>query len=74
MDDLVVKPIAAGLSGAALLSALGVAADPDDVREETVPFGYKEGLDLLLASLRSKTALTDVFLPAVAPAARRRRH
>jgi len=34
MDDLVVRPIAGGLSG--------VAADPDDVREEPVPFGYEE--------------------------------
>ncbi|CAL4958227.1 unnamed protein product [Urochloa decumbens] len=73
MDDLSVRPVAAGLSGSALLSALGVAADPDDVREETVPFGYKEGFSLLWAALRSKTALTDVFLPAVTPAARRRR-
>ncbi|XP_025815721.1 uncharacterized protein LOC112892823 [Panicum hallii] len=73
MDDLVVKPIEAGLSGSAMLPALGVAADTDDVREETVPFGYKEGLGLLLASLRSKTALTDVFLPALARATRRRR-
>ncbi|CAL4977905.1 unnamed protein product [Urochloa decumbens] len=72
MDDLSVRPVAAGLSGSALLSALGVAADPDDVREETVPFGYKEGFNLLWAALRSKTALTDVFLPAVTPAARRR--
>ncbi|CAL4958244.1 unnamed protein product [Urochloa decumbens] len=73
MDDLSVRPVAAGLSGSALLSGLGVAADPDDVREETVPFGYKEGFNLLWAALRSKTALTDVFLPAVTPAARRRR-
>ncbi|CAL4951586.1 unnamed protein product [Urochloa decumbens] len=73
MDDLSVRSVAAGLSGAALLSALGVAADPEDVREETVPFGYKEGFSLLWAALRSKTALTDVFLPAVTPAARRRR-
>jgi hypothetical protein len=42
MDDLAVRPVPAGLSGAALLSALGVAVDADDVREETVPFGYKE--------------------------------
>ncbi|CAL4965302.1 unnamed protein product [Urochloa decumbens] len=74
MDDLSVRPVAAGLSGDALLSALGVAADPEDVREETVPFGYKEGFGLLWAALRSKTALTDVFLPAVTPGARRRRH
>ncbi|CAO2204612.1 unnamed protein product [Urochloa humidicola] len=73
MDDLSVRPVPAGLSDAALLSALGVAADPADVLEETVPFGSKEGLRLLWAALRSKTALTDVFLPAVAPAARHRR-
>ncbi|CAO2193687.1 unnamed protein product [Urochloa humidicola] len=70
MEDLSVRPVAAGLSGAALLAALGVAADPADVREETVPFGAKEVLSLLLAALKSKTALTDVLLPA--PATRRR--
>ncbi|CAO2185672.1 unnamed protein product [Urochloa humidicola] len=70
MEDLSVRPVAAGLSDAALLAALGVAADPADVREETVPFGAKEVLSLLLAALKSKTALTDVFLPA--PAVRRR--
>ncbi|CAO2161089.1 unnamed protein product [Urochloa humidicola] len=73
MENLSVRPVAAGLSGAALLAALGVAADPADVREEIVSFGAEEGLSLLLAALNSKTALTDVFLPAVAPAARRRR-
>ncbi|CAO2199027.1 unnamed protein product [Urochloa humidicola] len=70
MEDLSVRPVAAGLSGAAMLSALGVAADPADVREETVPFGLTEVLSLLSAALKSKTPLTDVFLPS--PAARRR--
>ncbi|KAJ1282562.1 hypothetical protein BS78_03G062100 [Paspalum vaginatum] len=72
MDDLSVRPVPAGLSAAALLSALGVAADPATVREETVQIGYKEGLTMLWASLRSKTVLTDVFLPAAAGAKRRR--
>ncbi|KAL6627424.1 hypothetical protein ACP70R_031150 [Stipagrostis hirtigluma subsp. patula] len=65
-DDLSVRPMDAGLSRAALLAALGVDDDPAAVREKTVRLGYKEGLGLLWASLRSKTALTDVFLRAAA--------
>ncbi|CAO2174640.1 unnamed protein product [Urochloa humidicola] len=42
MENLSVRPVAAGLSGAVLLAALGVAADPADVREEIVSFGAEE--------------------------------
>jgi hypothetical protein len=42
LDDLTVRPVSAGISVAALLSAVGVTADPATVREVNVPFGYKE--------------------------------
>ncbi|KAL6848161.1 hypothetical protein ACP4OV_022289 [Aristida adscensionis] len=60
MDDLTVKPMS-GVSSIALLNALAVT-DITALKERTVKLGYAEGLEILKASLRSKTVLTDVFI------------
>ncbi|KAF7087603.1 hypothetical protein CFC21_090777 [Triticum aestivum] len=54
-DDLAVAPMSA-ISSIARLGALAA------LQERTVQLGYKEGLEIVKASLRSKTVLTDVFL------------
>ncbi|KAM0920085.1 hypothetical protein ACQ4PT_007740 [Festuca glaucescens] len=59
-DDLRVSPMSAISSIARLsnLAARGLSAP----QEKTVQIGYKEGLEILEASFKSKTVLTDVFL------------
>ncbi|CAO2161090.1 unnamed protein product [Urochloa humidicola] len=69
MDDLMVTPMSA-ISSFSLLNAFAVS-DFAALHEKTVQLGYNEGLEILRASLQSKTVLTDVFLggkvmPAVA--------
>ncbi|GJM88319.1 hypothetical protein PR202_ga04369 [Eleusine coracana subsp. coracana] len=59
-DDLVISPMS-NVSTIALLNACAVR-DFGSLQERTVHIGYKEGLEILRASLQSKTVLTDVFL------------
>jgi len=65
MDDLNVTPMSS-ISSIALLNTFA-AKDLGALREKTVQLGYKEGLEILKASLQSKTVLTDVFLAQKAP-------
>ncbi|KAL6626767.1 hypothetical protein ACP70R_030493 [Stipagrostis hirtigluma subsp. patula] len=60
MDDLTVSPMST-ISSITLLNAFAVK-DIGDLQEWTVQVGYHEGLEILKASLQSKTVLTDVFL------------
>ncbi|XP_024315230.1 uncharacterized protein LOC112270892 [Brachypodium distachyon] len=60
MDDLKVTPMSA-ISSVTLLTSCGVK-DLSVLQEKTVQVGYNEGLEILKASLQSKTVLTDVFL------------
>ena len=60
-DDLAVTPMSA-ISSIARLGALAAVGGLAALQEKTVELGYKEGLEILKASLRSKTVLTDVFL------------
>ncbi|XP_024315231.1 uncharacterized protein LOC100827759 [Brachypodium distachyon] len=60
MDDLKVAPMSS-ISGITLLNTFGVT-DLSALQEKTVQLGYNEGLEILKASLQSKTVLTDVFL------------
>ncbi|XP_039136357.1 uncharacterized protein LOC120273718 [Dioscorea cayenensis subsp. rotundata] len=60
MDDLSVTPMSA-ISSITLLSKFNVK-NVDILKEKNVSLGMKEALDLLKASLASKTVLTDVFL------------
>ncbi|KAL6627417.1 hypothetical protein ACP70R_031143 [Stipagrostis hirtigluma subsp. patula] len=60
MDDLKVAPMST-ISGITALNALGVT-DISSLLEKTVRVGYNEGLEILRASLQSKTVRTDVFL------------
>lgn len=60
MDDLKVSPMSS-ISGITLLNTFGVT-DIGSLQEKTVQLGYDEGLEILKASLQSKTVLTDVFL------------
>ncbi|KAM3197322.1 hypothetical protein ACQJBY_072781 [Aegilops geniculata] len=60
MDDLTVTPMSS-ISSITLLNTFGVK-DLSALQEKTVQLGYNEGLDILKASLQSKTVLTDVFL------------
>ncbi|CAL4977906.1 unnamed protein product [Urochloa decumbens] len=66
MDDLTVTPMSA-ISSFALLNAFAVT-DLAALQEKTVQLGYNEGLEILRASLQSKTVLTDVFLGGKGPA------
>ncbi|CAO2208959.1 unnamed protein product [Urochloa humidicola] len=66
-DNLVVTPMSA-ISSIILLNTFAVT-DIAALQEKTVQLGYEEGLEILKASLRSKTVLTDVFLGKKAPAA-----
>ncbi|CAO2204588.1 unnamed protein product [Urochloa humidicola] len=60
MDDLTVAPMST-ISGITALRGLGVT-DINSLQEKTVQVGYNEGMEVLRASLQSKTVLTDVFL------------
>ncbi|KAF7020477.1 LOW QUALITY PROTEIN: hypothetical protein CFC21_033571 [Triticum aestivum] len=60
MDDLKVSPMSS-ISGITLLNTFGVT-DIGSLQERTVQLGYDEGLEILKASLQSKTVLTAVFL------------
>ncbi|KAF8704970.1 hypothetical protein HU200_031216 [Digitaria exilis] len=60
MDDLTVMPMSA-ISSFSLLNAFAVT-DLAALQEKTVQLGYSKGLEILRASLQSKTVLTDVFL------------
>ncbi|TVU21853.1 hypothetical protein EJB05_31523, partial [Eragrostis curvula] len=59
-DDLDVTPMST-ISGITLLNTFAVR-DLSDLQEKTVQIGYDEGVEILKASLQSKTVLTDVFL------------
>jgi hypothetical protein len=59
-DDLLIWPMS-NVSSIALINACAVR-DFGSLQERTVQIGYKEGLEILEASLQSKTVLTDVFL------------
>ncbi|XP_066355961.1 uncharacterized protein [Miscanthus floridulus] len=59
-DDLVISPMS-NVSSISLLNACAVR-DLGTLQERTVHIGYKEGLEILRASLQSKAVLTDVFL------------
>uniref|UniRef100_A0A0E0JE74 Uncharacterized protein n=1 Tax=Oryza punctata TaxID=4537 RepID=A0A0E0JE74_ORYPU len=60
-DDLSMTP-ASSVSSVSLLAQCGVK-DLSALQERTVKIGKEEALEMLLASLKSKTVLTDVFLP-----------
>ncbi|KAK1285250.1 hypothetical protein QJS10_CPB20g00920 [Acorus calamus] len=60
MDDLAVMPMST-ISIITLLNKFQVK-DIGSLEERIVELGMDEGLKLLLASLQSKTVLTDVFL------------
>ncbi|KAM0860677.1 hypothetical protein ACQ4PT_046358 [Festuca glaucescens] len=60
MDDLKVAPMST-ISGITLLNTFGIT-DIGSLQEKTVQLGYPEGLEMMKASLQSKTVLTDVFL------------
>ncbi|KAF0918241.1 hypothetical protein E2562_023324 [Oryza meyeriana var. granulata] len=59
-DNLSMTP-ASSVSGISLLAQCGVK-DLSTLQERTVKIGKEEVLEILLASLKSKTVLTDVFL------------
>ncbi|KAM0948233.1 hypothetical protein DsansV1_C07g0076141 [Dioscorea sansibarensis] len=60
MDDLSVTPMSS-ISSITLLSKFNVK-NVDVLKEKNVSLGMQEALELLKASLGSKTVLTDVFL------------
>ncbi|CAO2174662.1 unnamed protein product [Urochloa humidicola] len=60
-DDLSITP-ASSVSSINLLTQCGVK-DLSTLQQRTVTVGSEEALEILLASLKSKTVLTDVFLP-----------
>ncbi|CAO2161116.1 unnamed protein product [Urochloa humidicola] len=59
-DDLSMTP-ASSVSSVAMLAECGVK-DLSLLQDKTVKIGKEEAQELLLASLKSKTVLTDVFL------------
>ncbi|KAG0536500.1 hypothetical protein BDA96_03G069000 [Sorghum bicolor] len=59
-DDLSITP-ASSVSSIALLAQSGVK-DLSMLQERIVKIGKEEALEILVASLKSKTVLTDVFL------------
>ncbi|CAM0879545.1 unnamed protein product [Alopecurus aequalis] len=65
MDNLAVTPMSA-ISSIELLNTFAVT-DLGALQHKNVQIGYKEGLAILKASLKSKTVLTDVFLGKEAP-------
>ncbi|PPR84201.1 hypothetical protein GOBAR_AA36508 [Gossypium barbadense] len=60
MDDLTVRPLSAK-SIITLLNHYNIK-DLGDLEEKVIAVGVNEGLELLRASMLSKTVLTDVFL------------
>ncbi|CAO2161106.1 unnamed protein product [Urochloa humidicola] len=58
MDDLSIGPAPDDIIGLAIMRGASATA----LQEETVRLGRKEGLEILKASLKSSTVLTDVFL------------
>ncbi|OMP02643.1 hypothetical protein COLO4_10924 [Corchorus olitorius] len=60
MDDLVVSPIST-ISSIAMLNKLNVK-EVGALKEKLIEVGMNEGVELLKASLQSKTVFTDVFL------------
>ncbi|KAE8810415.1 hypothetical protein D1007_12886 [Hordeum vulgare] len=60
IDDLTVTPMSS-ISSITLLNTLAVR-DLAALQEKTVQLGYDQGLEILKASLQSRTVLTDVFL------------
>ncbi|KAF3966486.1 hypothetical protein CMV_009423 [Castanea mollissima] len=62
MDDLEVKPMSIISCTITLLNTFNVK-EIGALEEKVVNLGMDEGVKLLNASLRSKTVLTDVFLP-----------
>ncbi|XBI12417.1 hypothetical protein VPH35_139294 [Triticum aestivum] len=65
MHDLKVSPMSS-ISRITLLNTFGVT-DIRSLQEKTVQLGYAEGLEILKASLQSKTVLADVFLAKKRP-------
>ncbi|CAM8952217.1 unnamed protein product [Rhodiola kirilowii] len=61
MDDLEVKPMSSTISVMSLLNTLDIK-DVGELKENTVTIDKAEALQLLRASLISKTVLTYVFL------------
>jgi hypothetical protein len=67
-DDLAVAPMST-ISSISVFNALAERGGLGAVHERTVQIGHAEALNILKASLESKTVLTDVFLGGVrAPA------
>ncbi|OEL12726.1 hypothetical protein BAE44_0026254 [Dichanthelium oligosanthes] len=66
-DDLTVTPMSA-ISSMTMLNNAAVT-DFSALQEKTVQLGYTEGLEIVKASLQSKTVLTDVFLGKKRPRA-----
>ncbi|MBA0749992.1 hypothetical protein Gogos_003861, partial [Gossypium gossypioides] len=60
MDDLVVRPMYTN-SIITLLDKFNVK-DVNDLEEKTIGVGVNEAVELLRASMQSKTVLTDIFL------------
>ncbi|KAL6626776.1 hypothetical protein ACP70R_030502 [Stipagrostis hirtigluma subsp. patula] len=60
-DDLSITP-SSSVSTVTLLAQCGIK-DLSTLQYRTVKIGKEEALEILLASLKSKTVLTDVFLP-----------
>ncbi|MBA0673154.1 hypothetical protein Goklo_025049 [Gossypium klotzschianum] len=60
MDDLVVRPMYTN-SIITLLDKFNIK-DVNDLEEKTIGVGVNEAVELLRASMQSKTVLTDVFL------------
>ncbi|KAH1045739.1 hypothetical protein J1N35_036523 [Gossypium stocksii] len=60
MDDLVVRPMSAK-SIITLLNHLNIK-DTGDLEEKVITVGANEGVELLRASMQTKTVLTAVFL------------
>ncbi|KAL6848162.1 hypothetical protein ACP4OV_022290 [Aristida adscensionis] len=59
-DDLTVAPMSS-ISSITVIASYAVT-DLSTLEEKTVRLGYTQGLEILRASLQSKTFLTDVFL------------
>ncbi|KAF8662959.1 hypothetical protein HU200_055545 [Digitaria exilis] len=79
MDDLAVAPMSA-ICGVTALGGLGVT-DLTSLEVRSVQVGYNEAVEILRASLQSKTVLTDVFLRKnmgkqddVAPSSKKKRN
>uniref|UniRef100_A0ACD5VDI0 Uncharacterized protein n=1 Tax=Avena sativa TaxID=4498 RepID=A0ACD5VDI0_AVESA len=60
MDNLTVTPMST-ISAITMLNTFGIR-NTRSLSEKTVRLGYNEGVQILKASLESKTVLTDVFL------------